>query len=302
MFPAHGGVGFSWISSVFKTIIPEALDTKTAKHPTATGISMTPGYASSPANLFITGASSGLGRAMALEWVTHGTRIGIVARRATELQRLSEELSRRGAIPFLYAGDVRDRSFMERTASAHISTAGLPDIIIANAGIRGKTGPEAGTDDDEIMAVNYHGARNTILPFLPGLIRQKKGHLLVISSLASFLPLPGAGGYCASKSALNAWCGSLRFDLIPHGVSLTTVNPGFIRTEMTRNNPYPMPFIVDAPEAARIIRKGTAGKPPVLNFPRSLAIPLRILSILPSRLREQIFFHFRNENPPHSPS
>lgn len=250
---------------------------------------------SAASNIFITGASSGLGRAMALEWAKTGTQVGIVARRVTELEKLAVEIRNRGAIPFLYAGDVRDSSFMKRAAVSHLSNAGLPDILIANAGIRGTDGHPSEQNDAEIMEVNYHGARNTILPFLSGLISRKSGQILVISSLASFLPLPGAGGYCASKSALNAWCGSLRFELLPHGVTLTIVNPGYIRTEMTRNNPYPMPFIISAQEAAGIIRRRSLKRPSTLSFPRSLAIALRILSLLPAQLREQIFLHFRSK-------
>ncbi|MHB1604785.1 MAG: SDR family NAD(P)-dependent oxidoreductase [Leptospirales bacterium] len=244
-------------------------------------------------NIFITGASSGLGRAMALEWALPGNRIGLVARRNSELQLLAGEIRDKGAIPFYYAGDVRDSSFMEKAASSHLAKAGVPDILIANAGIRGTNGLQSGQNDAEVMDINYHGARNTILPFLSGLINRKSGHILVISSLASFLSLPGAGGYCASKSALNAWCGSLRFDLIPYGIALTIVNPGFIRTEMTRTNPYPMPFIISAQKAAEIIRKRSISKPPTLNFPRSMAIALRILSLLPTQIRERFFLSMK---------
>ncbi|MHB1285660.1 MAG: SDR family NAD(P)-dependent oxidoreductase [Leptospirales bacterium] len=244
-------------------------------------------------SLFITGASSGLGRAMALEWARTGIRIGMIARRENELQKLSHEIIGMGAIPFHYAGDVRDIEFMKSAARSFLSSAGIPDLIIANAGIRGAVSTALESDQGEIMGVNYFGVKNTLLPFLPDLIKRKRGQILVISSLASFLPLPGAGEYCASKSALNAWCGSLRFDLIPHGISLTTVNPGFIKTEMTRNNPYPMPFIMDAREAARIIRKKSAKNPPVINFPRLLTLSLFILSLFPTSFREKLFRHLK---------
>ena len=249
-------------------------------------------------SLFITGASSGLGRAMVLEWARTGLRIGMIARRKNELQKLSTELIEMGAIPFFFAGDVRDKEFMNGAVRSFISSAGIPDLIIANAGIRGAVGTALELDQGEIMGVNYFGVQNTLRPFLPDLIKRKRGQILVISSLASFLPLPGAGEYCASKSALNAWCGSLRFDLIAHGISLTTVNPGFIRTEMTRNNPYPMPFIMDPREAARIIRKKSAKNPPVINFPRLLALSLYTLSLLPTSFREKFFVHLKRTGHP----
>lgn len=238
---------------------------------------------------FITGASSGLGQALATEAASPGITLGLVARRNNRLLEISEPLREKGATIYLYPGDVRERAFLKEAAGDFETRAGTPDCIIANAGIRGalENKPDS-LQDVEIMDTNYHGVRNTILPFVPGLKHAGRGTILVISSLASFLPLPGAGGYCASKSAINTWCGSLRYELKPFGIRLTIINPGFIRTEMTRDNPYPMPFVMEAEEAARLILRKAPGRRAVVSFPTPLAWGLGFLSILPPALRESI--------------
>lgn len=238
---------------------------------------------------FITGASSGLGQALATEAAAPGITLGLVARRNNRLLEISEPLREKGATVYLYPGDVRDGGFLKEAAGDFETRAGTPDCIIANAGIRGALddNPDRRQDED-IMDTNYHGVRNTILPFVPILKHAGRGTILVISSLASFLPLPGAGGYCASKSAINTWCGSLRYELKPFGVRLTIINPGFIRTEMTRDNPYPMPFVMEAGEAARLILRKATGSRAVVSFPTPLAWGLGFLSILPAALRESI--------------
>lgn len=239
--------------------------------------------------IFITGASSGLGHALAMEAAASGVSLGLVARRKSRLEEISGSLREKGATVYLYPGDVREENFLKEAAGDFEMRTGAPDCIIANAGVRGPLDGNTGSrQDEEVMDTNYHGVRNTILPFVPGLKQCGKGTILVISSLASFLPLPGAGGYCASKSAINTWCGSLRYELKPFGIRLTIVNPGFIRTEMTRDNPYPMPFVMDAGQAARIILKKASGKRSVISFPKPLAWSLGILSILPPALRESI--------------
>lgn len=251
--------------------------------------------------IFLTGASSGLGRALSLEAASPGVTLGILARRKERMESLACELQDKGANTVLYTGDVRDKAFMEWAGMDFLERFGSPDCLIANAGIRGPL--LAGFNDRqeaEIMETNYHGARNTILPFLPEMMRNRKGIILVISSLASFLALPaGAGGYCASKAALNMWCGSLRYELQPFGITLTTVNPGFIRTEMTQDNPYPMPFVLEADTAARLILQAAPGKKAVLSFPAGLAWPLRLLGILPASLREYLLtMAMRRKRPP----
>lgn len=246
-----------------------------------------------PKIVFITGASSGLGHALAREYGKTGTKIGILARRRDNLHALEDSLARTGAKPFVYAGDVRDSGFMSASAAGFIKNAGVPDIVIANAGIRGRDIGSFDRDDTDLIDTNFHGVRHTVLPFIPALLAAGRGHIIVISSLAAKLSLPGAAGYCASKAALNRWTGSLRLALSPHGLRVTIVNPGFIRTEMTLDNPYPMPFCMGAETAAEIIRKRSASGPSELNFPLPMSLGISLLALLPSGIRERILARFQ---------
>ncbi|MCL4460958.1 MAG: SDR family NAD(P)-dependent oxidoreductase [Nitrospirae bacterium] len=260
-----------------------------SKNPEAATSTRSPTRTPVFSRIFLTGASSGLGRALALEAALPGVTLGILARRKDRLESLACELQLKGANTVLYTGDVRDKAFMEWAGKDFWEHVGSPDCLIANAGIRGPL--HAGLNDrqeDEIMETNFHGARNTILPFLPEMMRNRNGTILVISSLAAFLALPETGGYCASKAALNMWCGSLRYELKPFGITLTTVNPGFIRTEMTRDNPYPMPFVLEADTAARRILQAARRKKSVYSFPPGLSWPLRLMGLLPTPLRETL--------------
>ncbi len=243
--------------------------------------------------VFVTGASSGLGHALAREYAEAGTKIGIVARRKEKLYALGDILSRAGSVPFVFTGDVRDRNFMAESADSFLKNAGVPDIVIANAGTRGNHLGSFDQDDKDLIDTNFHGVRHTILPFIPSLLAAGRGQILVISSLAAKLALPGAAGYCASKAAINRWAGSLRLALSPRGIDLTIVNPGFIRTEMTRDNPYPMPFVMDADEAARIIRRKSSSGPSELNFPLPMSLGISLLALLPDRIRESFLSRFQ---------
>lgn len=246
-----------------------------------------------PKIIFITGASSGLGHALAREYGETGTKIGILARRNDNLLALEDSLVRAGANPFVYAGDVRDRGFMSASAEAFLKDAGVPDVVIANAGIRGHHIGSFDQDDRDLIDTNFHGVRHTVLPFIPSLLAAGRGQIIVISSLAAKVSLPGAAGYCASKAALNRWTGSLRLALSPHGLRVTVVNPGFIRTEMTLDNPYPMPFCLEAEKAAKIIRKKSASGPSELNFPLPMSLGISMLAFLPSGIRERILARFQ---------
>ncbi len=242
------------------------------------------------AGIFITGATSGLGWALAIEAVKEGLPIGIIGRRRERLDILSKLLDEKGATVFRAEADVTDKSQIERIAKDFISIHGAPDLLIANAGVRGTSQDFPGSND-LAMETNYFGAINTILPFIPAMVERGQGHILVISSLASKLSLPGSGTYCASKAAIDRWAGSERFHLSPLGVFLTIVSPGFIQTEMTRDNPYPMPFIMSASRAAEIIfreihsKNGTRKE---IRFPFALSAAITLLNMLPSPFQERI--------------
>lgn len=247
------------------------------------------------AGIFITGATSGLGWALAVESVKRDFPTGIVGRRKDRLDSLSSLLEKNGGTVFSAEGDVTDKSEMENIAERYLSSHGTPDFLFANAGIRESPPDGPRTNGRAVMETNYFGAINTILPFLPSMVERKRGHILIISSLAAKLSLPGAGDYCASKAAIDRWAGSKRLELLAHGVYLTVISPGFIQTEMTRRNPYPMPFMITASRAAEIIFRGIHqknGTRKEIRFPSTLSWATTFLTIMPSSFQEKVFSCF----------
>ena len=233
----------------------------------------------SPLSLFITGASSGLGKALTLAYAAPGVRMGLVARRGPLLNDVGSQAEKAGARVALYEGDVTDQSKMDGIARDFLEHFSAPDLIFANAGQGGGSGHAI---ERSLMDVNYFGVQNTILPFLPALQEKGKGQIAVISSLAAYRGLPGSGGYCASKAALNAYSDSLRQILFPFGITVTIVNPGYIRTEMTQYNP-PMPFCWSAEKAATTIRRRLRHRPARIEFPFPMVLSVRLLALLPPR-------------------
>ncbi|MGC8529733.1 MAG: SDR family NAD(P)-dependent oxidoreductase [Leptospirillia bacterium] len=238
--------------------------------------------------IVITGASSGLGEALALRLARPGTLLHLVARRHERLEALGDALRQRGATPRLYGADVRSSEAMETVAQAVLKEGPPPDLVIANAGIRGEGDGNSLKTMEEIWATNVLGVLHTVLPFLPAMRQARKGQVVVVGSLAGYRGLPEGGAYCASKAALMAWTDSLRLSLSPDGIAVSLVNPGFVTTEMTRRNPYPMPFVMSAEEAAARIERGIEKKTPRIEFPAPMVAMVRLLSILPPSLSDTI--------------
>jgi hypothetical protein len=250
------------------------------------------------AGVFITGATSGLGWALAIEAVKRGFPTGIVGRRRDRLDSLSSLLEKNGGTIFQAEGDVTDRFQMEEIAAKYLSDHGSPDFLFANAGIREAPSDAPGENGRAVMETNYFGAINSVLPFLPSMIERRRGQIIIISSLASKLSLPGAGDYCASKAAIDRWAGSKRLELATHQVYMTIVSPGFIETEMTRENPYPMPFMLTASRAAQIIFEKIQQKKGIrreITFPLPLSWAITFLTMMPASFQEQIFNHFMDK-------
>jgi short-subunit dehydrogenase len=238
--------------------------------------------------ILVTGASSGLGWALAQLYAEPGATLHLVARRSDRLRTLAPLLVERGARPVLHEADVRDRARMEELAQEIMASGGPPALIVANAGIRGE---EEGNDHktmETVFSTNVMGVLNTILPFLPALKKEGRGRIAVVGSLAGYRGLPKAGAYCASKSALSAWTDAIRYEAEPFGVTVSLINPGYVVTEMTRRNPYPMPFILTAPEAARRIRAGLDRGRARIEFPLPLVLLVRTLALLPPRLGDRL--------------
>ncbi|MDX1922051.1 MAG: SDR family NAD(P)-dependent oxidoreductase [Alphaproteobacteria bacterium] len=219
--------------------------------------------------IVITGASSGIGEALCLHYAMRGNTICLLAQNLTALENVAERCRAQGATAFVYGADVKDAPAMQRASEAIIHEAGVPDIVIANAGIRiedpaSYVGSNAAY---EIMMVNYIGVINTFATFIEPMKKNGKGHLCAISSIAAYRATPNSGIYSASKAAVNLWTEALRLKLVPHHIHVTTAASGFVRTAMTADLSFHMPGILSAAQAAAIISKAIADKKSRIMFP-----------------------------------
>jgi len=234
-----------------------------------------------PFKVVITGASSGIGEALAREYAKQGAILALIARREGALAQLKDALP---AACLTYAADVRDARAMQQAAGDFIKQHGSPDVVIANAGISRGTLTEHPQDLEAFQAIldtNVMGMVKTFQPFLAAMRGQQRGMLVGIASISGFRGLPGASAYSASKAAAISYLESLRVELHGSGVSVLTVCPGYIATAMTANNPYPMPFIISAQAAAKKIIRAIEQQRKFLVIPWQMAILGRILKILP---------------------
>jgi short-subunit dehydrogenase len=238
-------------------------------------------------NIVITGASSGLGEALAKIYAERGVTLGLLGRNTEKLEALAMYCRARGTEVIIAGVDVCDEAAMTDWL-AHFDADHPIDLIIANAGISGGTagGTESPEQTRRIFDVNVTGVFNTVLPVIAWMQMRKRGHIALISSIAGFRGLGSAPAYCASKAAVRAWGEGLRLELKPHGINVSVVCPGFIKTPMTAVNPYPMPFIMEAEEAALRIKTGIEKNRPRIAFPLPMSIPMWLLSCISPRLAD----------------
>lgn len=242
-----------------------------------------------PLRVVISGASSGLGLALARHYLEGGATVAAFARRGELLQALASEFP--GKV-FCYALDVRDAAAVQNAAHDFIARAGVPDVVVANAGVSTGTLTEYAEDMDafqQVMDINVLGMVKTFQPFIEGMREAQQGTLAGIASVAAFRGLPGAGAYSASKAAAISCLESLRVELRGSGVNVVTVCPGYIKTPMTAINPYPMPFILNAAEAAGRIAKAIAKKTSFTVIPWQMGLAGRLLKCLPNWIYDRVF-------------
>lgn len=235
----------------------------------------------SPGSVVITGASAGLGAALARRYAGSGASVGLIARRTVELEQLAQEFPGRCAT---HIADVRDSAAMREAASALIDRHGLPDIVIANAGISIGTLTELPEDEQvfrDIFDINVIGMVNTFQPYIAAMRERGHGVLAGIASVAGYRGLPGATAYSASKAAAIAYLEGLRVELRGSGITVITICPGYIATAMTAGNPYPMPFIISAETAAEKIVTVIAKRKTHAVLPWQMAIVARLMHVLP---------------------
>ena len=241
----------------------------------------------------ITGASSGIGAALARELAGRGLAVGLIARREAPLQALVEQVRAAGGEAAWATADVT-RCHEIRAAVEQLQARNGPcTLLVANAGISART-PAYRLDVEQwrsILRVNVEGALNTVDAVLPGMLERGAGHLVVLSSLSAYRGLPRVGPYCASKAAVSALWESMRLDLAPRGLRFTTVHPGYIATPLTEGVKGLM-FLMSAERAARIIAQGVLAGRSEVNFPWQMVLLLGLLRRLPNFLYDRLIRRF----------
>ena len=245
--------------------------------------------------VFITGASSGIGQAMALAYLHKGWRVALVARRVDALLTWARETTQQLNLDAdgigVFGGDVQDLDSIVTAAKQCMATMGLPDVVIANAGI--SLGVDTAEREDlnvmrQVMDTNVLGMAATFHPFIRGMQARGTGTLVGIASVAGIRGLPGHAAYCASKAAVISYCESLRGELRASGLRVCTIAPGYVATPLTARNRYPMPFLMRpedfARQALRSIGKGTSYQ----VIPWQMGIMARLLRALPNGVFDRV--------------
>jgi hypothetical protein len=239
--------------------------------------------------VFLTGASSGIGAALARHYAAAGATLGLAARRRDRLFELIAELPGEHAC---YPLDVADAGALKLAAEDFIARCGCPDIVIANAGI------SVGTLTDEagdlpafrrVFETNVMGMAQTLQPFIAAMKARGSGRLVGIASVAGIRGLPGAEAYSASKAAAIAYLESLRLEMRPYGIKVVTIAPGYIETPMTALNPYKMPFLMPPAQAAERFAAAIARGTSYTVIPWQMGVVAKVLRVLPNWLYDRLF-------------
>ncbi len=241
--------------------------------------------------VFITGASSGIGQALAHRYHQAGFRLALVARRTSEVKTWA---GAQGISPDsyeIYSADVSVTDSIVAAGRDCIARQGLPDVVIANAGISVGMDTAVLSDIDVMartFATNNIGMAATFQPFVDAMVQRGSGTLVGIGSVAGIRGLPGHGAYCASKAAVISYCESLRGELRPYGVRVVTVSPGYIDTPLTQQNRYSMPFLMQpadfADRAFRTIQAGVSYR----VIPWQMGVVAKLLRMLPNPLFDKM--------------
>ena len=241
--------------------------------------------------VFITGASSGIGQALAARYAQAGWRLALVARRTEQTQSWLVDQGLDAARARVYRADVADPDSIIAAAQACIAEQGLPDVVIASAGI--SVGMDSAEREDlrvmqDTFATNNVGLAATFHPFLRLMRQRQSGTLVGIASVAAIRGLPGHGAYCASKAAVVAYCESLRGECRRQGVQVVTLLPGYIATPLTAQNPYSMPFLMQAGDFAerafQAIEAGTSYR----VIPWQMGVLAKVMRLLPNALFDKL--------------
>jgi short-subunit dehydrogenase len=242
----------------------------------------------------VTGASSGLGAEMAQQLGRMGIKVGLTARREAELHAVADSIRSQGGTAFVAPADAANPTALKAAIGAIVEALGPVDLLIANAGLGvGGTAVDFSAEAFERMIrVNLLSVGYAIEAVLPRMIRQRRGQIVGISSLAGFRGLPGTSGYSATKAGLSALLEGLRPDLKRYGIAVTTVHPGFVRTPMTVGSSKFQPLIMDLEPAVQIILRGIAARRSRVDFPWRMAAFLGLVRLLPDWAYDRLATRF----------
>ncbi len=241
--------------------------------------------------IFITGASSGIGQALAARYAQAGWRLALVARRTAEIEAWANAQGLANERWAVYAADVQQTDSIVAAGAACIARQGLPDVVVACAGI--SVGMDSAVRGDldvmrDVFAINNIGMAATFHPFISAMRERRSGTLVGIASVSAIRGLPGHGAYCASKSAVVAYCESLRGECRADGLRIVTLLPGYIATPLTAKNPYSMPFLMQpeafAERAFRAVQAGSSYR----VIPWQMSVVAKLLRILPNTLFDRL--------------
>ena len=243
--------------------------------------------------IFITGASSGIGEALAIEYAKRGAILGLCARRTEKLNNVANKCKELGAKEVLvYTLDVTDESQSTKIAKQFSDHVQEIDIVIANAGVAYSDKISSGDPSqiNKVISTNVIGVTNTIIPFIPKMKETNSGKIVIISSIASFRPIAFHGGYSSSKAAVRMLADSWRMALKKYNIQLTSICPGFIVSEMTDVNKFPMPFLLQTDDAARKMVKAIDKGKKTYILPWQYKTIIYLTRWLPTPLYYKIFF------------
>ena len=241
--------------------------------------------------VFITGASSGIGQALALRFHRSGYRLALVARRTSEVKTWASAQGISADSYEIYSADVAVTDSIVAAGRDCIARQGVPDVVIANAGI--SVGMDTAVRDDiDVMArtfaTNNIGVAATFHPFADAMAQRGSGTLVGIGSVAGIRGLPGHGAYCASKAAVISYCESLRGEMRPHGVRVVTISPGYIDTPLTRQNRYSMPFLMQADDFADCAFRAITAGASYRVIPWQMGVVAKLLRLLPNAVFDKV--------------
>jgi len=246
--------------------------------------------------VLITGASSGIGKALAVHYARERARLALLGRDQSRLAMVADECRNLGASVEIHTLDVRNRAEMSAWVREFDEKTPV-DLVIANAGLMAGTPPGGEIEPADagyaVVETNVLGVLNTIQPLLPAMLSRRKGQIAIISSIAAFIPLPDSPSYCASKSAVLYYGQSLRALLAPHGIGVSVVCPGYVSTSMAAQESSRKPFMMSSEKAAALIVAGLRRNRAVIAFPFFFAFATKLHGLLPDGIRRRLSSGYR---------